>query len=77
MKTVSPGSRLTLPAPFRSAAWFIAEMPLLLLLLLRMLPASLMTSPSSLKRFGGAKSSAVKVPDFLSRCLYLVSIRSE
>ena len=62
VKTVSAGKRLTLPAPLRIAAWFIAEMPVRLLL---MLPASLM-SPSSLKRLGGAKSRAVNVLDFLS-----------
>jgi hypothetical protein len=41
---------------------------------LRMLPASL---PESLflKRAGGAKSSAVKVPDFLNACLETVRTR--
>lgn len=37
-----------------------------------MLPASLMLS-GSLNFFGGAKSKAVKVPDFLSKCLKAVS----
>ncbi len=65
VNTVSPGSRLTRPAPLRRAACWTAEMPLRLLL---MLPASLAVSPS-LNFRGGAKSSAVKVVDFRRRCL--------
>ena len=37
--------------------------------LLRILPESLAVSPSPLKRGGGAKSRAVKVPDLLNACL--------
>lgn len=70
MKTVSPGRRLTLPAPLRMAAWLTAEIPLRLL---RILPASLIVS-ASLNLRGGAKSRAVKVPDFLNKCLFLVSM---
>lgn len=60
--TWSVGTRLSRKAPFRTAFWCAADKPDRLL---RMLPASL---PASLflKRGGGAKSSEVKVPDFLN-----------
>lgn len=69
VNTVSPGRRLTRPAPLRIALSCAWEMPLLLLL---MLPASLATS-GSLNFLGGAKSRAVKVPDFRSKCLATTS----
>jgi hypothetical protein len=65
VKTWSPGRRLTRPAPLRMAPRFLAEMPLPIL---RTLPASLIES-ASLNRRGGAKSRAVKVPDFRNVCL--------
>ena len=40
--------------------------------LLRMLPASLAVSPRA-KRGEGAKSRAVKVPDFRNACLFHIS----
>lgn len=61
---MSPGRRLTRYAPLRMAADCMAETPLRLL---RILPESLPVSPSPLILRGGAKSSAVNVPDFLRR----------
>lgn len=66
VKMVSPGSRLTLPAPFRMAPSCTAEMPLRLL---RMEPASLRLSFASTNLRGGAKSRLVKVPDLRRRWL--------
>ena len=67
--TMSLGRRLTLYAPARIASRWTVEMPLRLL---RMLPESLPVSPN-LNRPGGAKSSAVNVPEtrreWLSRAL--------
>lgn len=63
VNTLSPGRRLTRPAPLRMAAWLTAEMPLRLL---RMLPASLMVS-FSLNLRGGAKSRPVNVLDLRSK----------
>lgn len=63
VKTVSPGRRLTRPAPARRALAFLELMPLLLE---RMEPASLIVS-GSLKRRGGAKSRPVKVLDLRMR----------
>ena len=60
VKMVSPGRRLTLPAPLRMAPSCTAEMPLRLL---RMLPASLRLSFASANLRGGAKSRPVKVED--------------
>lgn len=60
VNTVSPGKRLTRPAPLRMAPSCTAEIPLLLLL---MLPASLIVSVS-LNFLGGAKSRLVNVVDF-------------
>jgi hypothetical protein len=71
-KTMSPGRRLTRPAPLRMAACDTAEIPLRLLL---MLPASLIVS-FSLNLRGGAKSRPVNVPDLRKRCLLIVSIMS-
>lgn len=65
MKTVSPGRRLTLPAPARIALRLVDDMPLRLL---TTLPVSLIDS-GSLNRRGGAKSRAVNVPDLRSKCL--------
>lgn len=59
VKTVSPGRRLTRPAPPRMALSCEFEIPLLLLL---MLPASLIES-ASLNFLGGAKSRPVNVDD--------------
>lgn len=63
VNTVSPGRRLTRPAPFLIAPSWTDEIPLRLL---RMLPASLVVS-ASLNLRGGAKSSPVNVLDFLRR----------
>lgn len=63
MKTWSPGSRLTRPAPPRMALFVRAEIPLPIL---RTLPESLMFS-GSLNLRGGAKSRAVNVPDLRSK----------
>jgi len=68
VKTVSPGRRLTRPAPLRRACCCMVEIPLRPLRLLRMLPASLIVS-FSLNFRGGAKSSPVKVPPWLRTCL--------
>lgn len=62
VNTVSPGKRLTRPAPLRIAPSCTAEMPLRLLL---MLPASLVVS-ESWNFLGGAKSRLVNVDDFRS-----------
>lgn len=58
-KMMSPGRRLTRPAPLRMAISFTRDMPLRFE---RMLPASLILS-LSLNFLGGAKSRPVKVPD--------------
>lgn len=63
VKTWSPGSRLTRPAPPRMALTCAAERPLRLL---RIEPASLRASASTNLR-GGAKSRAVKVLDLRRR----------
>ena len=63
VNTMSSGRRETRPAPFRIAPSCLDEIPLRLL---RILPASLMES-GSLNFLGGAKSSPVNVPDFLSK----------
>ena len=68
VKMVSPGSRLTLPAPLRMAPSCTAEMPLRLL---RIDPASLRLSESMNLR-GGAKSRPVKVLDLRREWLWLV-----
>lgn len=65
VKTVSPGSRLTRPAPARSAFRPTPDMPLCIL---RTLPVSFITS-GSLNLRGGAKSRPVKVLDLRSKCL--------
>lgn len=67
VKTWSVGRRLTRYAPFRIASDCIADTPDLLLLMLPLIePASLIVSGSRNLR-GGAKSSPVNVPDFLSK----------
>lgn len=63
--TTSLGIRLTRYAPARMLSSCLADIALRLL---RMLPASEAVALEG-KRGGGAKSSAVKVPDFLSRWL--------
>lgn len=65
MPTTSLGIRLTRYAPARMLSNCLADMALRLL---RMLPASEAVALEG-KRGGGAKSSAVKVPDFRSRWL--------
>lgn len=73
--TTSLGIRLIRYAPERMLSSCLADMALRLL---RILPASEAVALPA-KRGGGAKSRAVKVPEFLSRCLRdaLVIILSE
>ena len=66
VKTVSPGRRLTRPAPARTANWLAADKPLRLLL---MLPASLLIESESLNFLGGKKSRLVNVDDLRSKWL--------
>ena len=66
----SRGMRLTRYAPVLMLCSCMRESPERLL---RILPVSLIVSPGTWSRPGGAKSSAVKVPDLRSRCLYHVS----
>lgn len=68
-KMISPGRRLTRPAPLRMALSFARERPLRFE---RMEPASDMES-GSLNFLGGAKSRPVKLPDLRSAYL-LVSL---
>lgn len=70
VNTVSPGRRLTRPAPPRIALRLADEIPLRLL---TTLPESLIES-GSLNRRGGAKSRAVNVPDLRRRCLRLMLV---
>lgn len=68
--TTSLGILLTRYAPLRTAILPAADMPERLE---RMEPASDALEPGSRKRGGGAKSSAVKVPDLRRACLITVS----